>query len=80
MLIKFKFPQKIKYDSIKNIYKQPDLYKLENFNIMKSKKGLEIPNIFALKLISEQKDIIIATPSKYHLFGWLNAFYDLFSN
>ena len=56
------------------------MYKLENFNIMKSKKGLKIPNLFALKLINEKKDIIIATSSNYHLFRWLNAFYDLFAN
>lgn len=56
-----------------------NIYKLENFSILKTQKGMKTPNLFALKLIDEHLDFIIATPSGYHYLKWMNSLYDIFN-
>ena len=80
MLIKIRFPQKIFYTEKVAYLRSVNVYRLENFSILKTQKGMKTPNLFALKLIDEHLDFIIATPSAYHYLKWMSSLYDIFNH
>ncbi len=79
-LLRFSLPSTFMYSKCKDIFKNIVIYRLENFTVMKSKRHFKVPNLFALKLINENIDLIIATPSSRHLKGWLETLYCLFDD
>ena len=53
-------------------------FKLDHFTVMKSRKGISVPNIFAIKMINQDKDLVISTSSQFLADKWTNAFYSIF--
>ena len=80
ILLRIKFPITFYYNQTKDIFKDVYIFKLENFTVMKSKEMQKSPNIFAIKLIDEKIDLIIATPNSLTLKEWLDSFYSIFDD
>lgn len=80
ILVRIKFPETFYYNQTKDIFKDVNIFRLEDFNVMKNKMNNNSPNIFALKLINEKIDLIITTPNSLTLKEWLDSFYSIFDH
>ena len=78
VLFYVEMPNVISYSNGVNLFKKFNFFKLEHFTIMKSRKGVVVPNIFALKMINQNKDLVISTSSNFLVEKWTQAFNSIF--
>lgn len=80
LLVKIELPKKCKYKDFSLHLRNTQIYKLENFTSMRQKhqeQQMQL-DLFALKLINENEDLIIATPSHWHQKLWVNKIENLY--
>ena len=77
VLLKFEIPSVVCYKK-GGLFRKISIFQLENFNFVKSTKGIEVPNLFALKFGGREEDLVIATPAKFQFNNWLESFYNIY--